>query len=236
MHACGHDVHMAALVALAARRPRARRRAAGAAAGAVSAERGGLPLRRRAARARGARARSRPRRSSPRTSTRSSPGATVALDEGVVNASCDAVEITVARRAHPRRPTRTSGATRSSRSPRWWSRSTPRSGGGSTRSAPAVLTVGVLEGGSAENVIPAQRPRPGRAARPPPRGPPGAAGAGRARWSAASPPPTAARPASSSCPASPRSRTTRASWRARASCSPRAGAAAGPGVALVRLG
>ena len=61
----------------------------------LPAERGGLPLRApRSSRAASSR-RSRPRRWWRRTCTPSCRGATVALDAGAVNASCDAVEIVV---------------------------------------------------------------------------------------------------------------------------------------------
>ena len=78
-----------------ARGARARRRAAGAAARGLPAERGGLSVGRRAARRAASSRRSRRRRSSRRTCTRSWRWGAVALDAGAVNASCDAVEITV---------------------------------------------------------------------------------------------------------------------------------------------
>ncbi len=165
------------------------------------------------------------------------PWGTVALDAGrgqrLVRRGRDH-----GRRASPRTaPTRTTGATRSSRSRRSSSRCTPRSAGASTRCSPAVLTVGVLEGGSAENVIPARaRARAAlRAHRPEDR-----AGAARSwsrrSWPASPRPTAAARTRRARCRASRRSRTTPGSSRARASCCARRRPRARPAVALVRLG
>ena len=95
MHACGHDVHMAALRRADARGARARRGAAGAACWR-SSSRARRPIP--------------PARSSSRATSSATlapaaivaahvhpelPWGTVALDPGAVNASCDAVEITV---------------------------------------------------------------------------------------------------------------------------------------------
>ena len=99
------------------RRPRARRRAPGAAAGAAAAERGGLPLGRRAARAAASSPRSHPRAVVGAHVHPELPWGTVGLDEGVVNASCDAAEITIhgkpyARGLSPPRPGPDPGAGR----------------------------------------------------------------------------------------------------------------------------
>ena len=117
MHACGHDVHMAALVALARAAHALGEELPARAAGGLPAERGGLPLRRAS--------------SSPR-------GELAAIAPAAVVAAHVHPELPWGtRRARPRRrqrlerrrrdhrrrasprtaPTRTSGATRSSRSP-----------------------------------------------------------------------------------------------------------------------
>ena len=154
MHACGHDVHMAALVALARAAHALGDELPGAAAGGVPAERGGLPLRRARQLARGELAAAAPAAVVAAHVHPELAWGTVALDPGAVNASCDAFEITVEGAALPRRlsPPRARPDSRDRR--RSSSRCTPRSAAGSTRSRAASLTVGVLEAGSAENVIP----------------------------------------------------------------------------------
>ncbi len=154
MHACGHDVHMAALVALtraahalAAELPApllaifqpseeaypsgaeqlAREELASAGAGAIVAAHVHPELR----------------------------WGSVALDAGAINASCDAVEITVegepSHGAYPhlgRDPILAIAQIVLALHAQVGRRIDPH--------GPAVLTVGVLEGGSAENVIPAR--------------------------------------------------------------------------------
>ena len=122
-----------------------------------------------------ARGDSRRRRWSPRTCTRSCRGERSALDAGAVNASCDAIEIVDRGRAHARRLP----------APRPRSDAGARAGGGRAARQlvgrridplhPAALTVGVLEGGSAENVIPARARARGALRAHRPAGPPGAA-------------------------------------------------------------
>ena len=154
MHACGHDVHMAALVALT--------RAAHALGEELPAPLLAVFQPSEEAYPSGAEQLARDELAALAPAAvvaahvhPSCRGARVALDSGTVNASCDAVEITV--EGEPRTgPTRTAGATRSWRSRRSSSRSTRRCGRRIDPLAPAVLTVGVLEGGSAENVIPAR--------------------------------------------------------------------------------
>jgi amidohydrolase len=154
MHACGHDVHMAALVALA--------RAAHALAeelpvpllavfqpseeaypsGAEQLAREGL-------------ARIAPAAVLAAHVHPELPWGAVALDPGPVNASCDAVEITVegepshgAYPHHGRDPILAVAQIVVALHAQVGRRIDPH--------GPAVLTVGVLEGGSAENVIPPQ--------------------------------------------------------------------------------
>jgi amidohydrolase len=153
MHACGHDVHMAALVALTR------------AAHALDEE---LPARLLAvfqpseeAYPSGAErlARAELAALAPAAVLAAHvhpelPWGAVALDPGVVNASCDAVEITVAGAPshgayphHGRDPILAIAQIVVALHAQVARRIDPH--------APAVLTVGVLEGGSAENVIPA---------------------------------------------------------------------------------
>ena len=235
MHACGHDVHMAALVALA-RAARALGEELPAPllalfqpseeaypSGAEQLARGELAD----ARARGGRGCARPSASSPGAPWRwtralSTPPAT--------------------RSRSPSRGEPTHGAyPHLGRDPilaiaqivlalhaRWAGSIDPLGPGRRSRS-------GVLEGGSAENVIPARaRARAALRAHRPERSRRAARD-----WSTRSPAGsrrrTAAARASSSCPASRRSRTTRASSRGRASCSPSARLRARGRVALVRL-
>ena len=166
MHACGHDVHMAALTALA--------RAANALADELRCAAGALQPSEEAYPS-GAEqlapqelAATHPRRCSPRTFIPSFPGAR----SGWTRASSTPP---ATRSRSPSRvalrtaPTRTSAATRSSRSRRSWSRSTRRSPAGRP-AGPAVLTIGTIEGGSADNVIP-RGPRGRSATRPQRRGP-----------------------------------------------------------------
>jgi len=152
MHACGHDVHMAALVALA--------RAAHALGGELPAPllavfqpseeaypSGAEQL------ARGELARLAPAAVLAAHVHPELPWGSVALDDGVVNASCDAVEITIeglpSHGAYPhlgRDPILALAEIVVALHAQVARRIDPLS--------PAVLTVGVIEGGSAENVIP----------------------------------------------------------------------------------
>jgi len=154
MHACGHDVHMAALVALA--------RAAHALADQLPAAllalfqpseeaypSGAQQL------ADGALGELAPAAVVGAHIHPELPWRAVALDAGVVNASCDAIEITVEGRpshgAYPhlgRDPILALAQIVVALHIQVAARSDPL--------APAVLTVGVIEGGSAENVIPAR--------------------------------------------------------------------------------
>ena len=155
MHACGHDVHMAALVALA--------RAAHALGEALPAPLLAVFQPSEEAYPSGA------EQLAGRAGARIAPAAvvaahvhpelpwgTVALDPGTVNASCDTVEITVegepSHGAYPHRgrdPILALAQVVVALHAQVGRRIDPLH--------PATLTVGVLEGGSAENVIPAQR-------------------------------------------------------------------------------
>src|SRR5436190_5634120 len=154
MHACGHDVHMAALVALA--------RAAHTLAGELPAPllaifqpseeaypSGAEEL------ARGELARLAPAAIVAAHIHPELPWGSVALDAGAVNASCDAVEITIegepSHGAYPHRgrdPILALAQVVVALHAEVGRRIDPQ--------APAVLTVGVLEAGQAENLIPAQ--------------------------------------------------------------------------------
>jgi amidohydrolase len=154
MHACGHDVHMAALVALA--------RAAHTLAGELPAPllaifqpseeaypSGAEQL------ARGELARLAPAAIVAAHIHPELPWGSVALDAGAVNASCDAVEITIegepSHGAYPHRgrdPILALAQAVVALHAEVGRRIDPQ--------APAVLTVGVLEAGQAENLIPAQ--------------------------------------------------------------------------------
>jgi len=154
MHACGHDVHMAALVALA--------RAAHTLAGELPAPllaifqpseeaypSGAEQL------ARGELARLAPAAIVAAHIHPELPWGSVALDAGAVNASCDAVEITIegepSHGAYPHRgrdPILALAQAVVALHAEVGRRIDPQ--------APAVLTVGVLEAGHAENLIPAQ--------------------------------------------------------------------------------
>ncbi len=191
MHACGHDVHMAALVALA--------RAAHALgeqlpapllavfqpseeaypSGAEQLARGELARARAGGGGRGARA---SRAAVGRGRARPGRGQRVVRHRRDHRRGRADARGLPAPRARPDPRARADRR----RAPR------RRSAGGSIRSRPATLTVGVLEGGSAENVIPARaRARAAlRAHRP--GGPPRAARDGRRRSSPGSPRPTAA--------------------------------------------
>ncbi len=153
MHACGHDVHMAALVALA--------RACQALADELPAPllavfqpseeaypSGAEEL------AAGELARAEPAAVVAAHVHPQLPWGSVALDAGIVNASCDAVEITVEGRAshgaYPhlgRDPILALAEIVVALHAQVGRRIDPLS--------PAVLTIGVIEGGTAENVIPA---------------------------------------------------------------------------------
>ena len=204
MHACGHDVHMAALVALTPRRARARAtRCPLPLLARLPAERGGLPLGRRAAR-RGELA-------------AIAPAAVVAahvhpeLPWGDGRAGRGRGQRLVRRRrdhdrrrAHARRLP--APRARSDPGARAGRGRAPRPGrhGGSTRLSAASLTVGVIEGGQRRERDPAQRARARgalRAHRPEDRA--GAARAGRARSSRGSPRPTAAAAAVELAPGEP---------------------------------
>ena len=216
MHACGHDVHMAALVALV--------RAAHSLAdslpaplvavfqpseeaypsGAEELAREALPL--------------------------IAPGAivaahvhpdlawgTVAIDPGTVNASSDNIEIVVegepshgAYPHHGRDPILAIAHVVVGLHAQLARRIDPLS--------PAVLTIGVLEGGEAENVIPARARALRLAARAQAGGPSRRCGRWSRRSSRGSPPRTAAAQPPRSSPASQRFETTRRSRRSPASC------------------
>lgn len=166
MHACGHDVHMAALVALA--------RAAHALGDALPAALLAVFQPSEEAYPSGAEqllhgelAAIAPTAVVAAHVHPELPWGTVALDAGTVNASCDYVEITVtgeqSHGAYPHRgrdPILAISEIVVSLHAQLGRRIDPVH--------PATLTVGVLEGGSAENVIPAQaRARAGlRAHRP----------------------------------------------------------------------
>jgi amidohydrolase len=154
MHACGHDVHMAALVALA----RAAHRLAGELPRPLLAvfqpseeayPSGAEQL------ARGELAEHAPAAVVAAHIHPELPWGTVALDPGPVNASCDAVEIIVegqpSHGAYPHRgrdPILAIAAVVVALHAEIGRRLDPLS--------PAALTIGVLEGGEAENVIPAR--------------------------------------------------------------------------------
>jgi amidohydrolase len=154
MHACGHDVHMAALVALA--------RAAHAVAKTLPAPLLAVFQPSEEAYPSGAQqlAEGQLAALSPAAVIAAHihpelPWGTVALDPGAVNASCDAVEITVqgqpSHGAYPhqgRDPVLALAQIVVALHAQVGRRIDPH--------APAVLTVGVLEGGSAENVIPSR--------------------------------------------------------------------------------
>jgi amidohydrolase len=153
MHACGHDVHMAALVALA--------RAAHALGEALPAPLLAVFQPSEEAYPSGAEQLLRPLAAiSPAVMVAAHvhpelPWGTVALDPGTVNASCDAVEITVegepSHGAYPHRgrdPILALAHVVVALHAQIGRRIDPIH--------PATLTVGVLEGGSAENVIPAR--------------------------------------------------------------------------------
>ena len=153
MHACGHDVHMAALVALT--------RAAHALGAALPAPLLAVFQPSEEAYPSGAEqlARGELGAAAPAAVVAAHihpevPWGTVALDEGTVNASCDAVEITVrgepshgAYPHHGRDPVLALAHIVVALHAQAARRIDPLH--------PAVLTVGVLEGGPAENVIPA---------------------------------------------------------------------------------
>jgi amidohydrolase len=154
MHACGHDIHMAALVALTrAAHELDETLPAGLVAIFQPSEEaypsGAEQL------ARGELAASPPAALVAAHVHPELPWGTVALDPGVVNASCDAVEITVegqpSHGAYPhlgRDPILAIAQIVVALHAQVARRIDPLS--------PAVLTVGVIEGGRAENVIPAQ--------------------------------------------------------------------------------
>lgn len=154
MHACGHDVHMAALVALArAAHGLSNELPAGLLAIFQPSEEvhpsGAEQL------ARGELAQAAPVAVVAAHVHPELPWGTVALDPGVVNASYDSVEITVegepshgAYPHHGRDPILALAQVVVALHAQVSRRIDPLS--------PAVVTVGVLEGGSAENVIPAR--------------------------------------------------------------------------------
>ncbi len=169
MHACGHDVHMAALVALARAAHGTWRRTASAAAGNLPAERGGIPIRCSRALASGELTAIAPAAIVAAHIHPELPWGAVGLDSGAVNASCDAIEITVegepTHGAYPHRgrdPILAIAQVVVALHAEVGRRIDPLSA--------ASLTIGVLEGGSAENVIPRAAPRARRAARAPPAG------------------------------------------------------------------
>ncbi len=202
MHACGHDVHMAALVALTRAAHALARRAAGSARGGLPAERGGLPLRRRGARPRGAGGdRARGGRGGARPSG-AALGRRRARSGGVVNASSDSVAITVTgeptHAAYPhlgRDPILAIAQVVVALHAQVGRRIDPH--------GPAVLTVGVIEGGNTENVIPDAGARARLAARPRPEDRLALRADGRGGRQRASPPPTAVAAASTLVPGEP---------------------------------
>jgi len=153
MHACGHDVHMAALVALA--------RAAHALGDALTAPLLAIFQPSEEAYPSGAEQLRDPLATLAPAAVVAAhvhpelPWGAVALDPGAVNASCDYVEITVvgeqshgAYPHHGRDPILAIAQIVVALHAQVGRRIDPL--------APAVLTVGVLEGGNAENVIPPQ--------------------------------------------------------------------------------
>ncbi len=154
MHACGHDVHMAALIALV--------RAAHALGEALPAPllaifqpseeaypSGAEEL------ARGALADFAPRAILAAHIHPELPWGAVGLDPGIVNASCDAIEIVVEGKPthgayphHGRDPVLALAEIVVALHAQLWRRIDPLH--------PAVLTIGQLQAGSAENVIPAR--------------------------------------------------------------------------------
>jgi len=152
MHACGHDVHMAALIALT--------RAAHDLGDALPARLMAIFQPSEEAYPSGAEQLAREELASPAPVAVVAahvhpelPWGTVALDPGAVNASCDAVEITIegepSHGAYPhlgRDPILALAHVVVALHAQVARRIDPLS--------PAVLTVGVLQGGSAENVIP----------------------------------------------------------------------------------
>ena len=120
------------------------------------------------------------------------PWGSVAIDAGAVNASCDAIEIVIAGEpSHGAYPHR-------GRDPVLALCEAVLAlqaavGRGIDPLHPATVTIGVLEAGSAENVIPAQARARGALRAHRARGPAAPARARRARSSPASRPPTAAR-------------------------------------------
>ena len=177
MHACGHDVHMAALVALA--------RAAHALGDALPAPLLAVFQPSEEAYPSGAQqlAEAELAELAPAAVVAAHihpelPWGTVGLDPGTVNASCDAFEIAIegepSHGAYPHRgrdPILAIAQVVVALHAQLGRRIDPLH--------PASLTVGVLEGGSAENVIPRARTRARSAARTPTAGPAGAARAGR---------------------------------------------------------
>jgi amidohydrolase len=153
MHACGHDVHMAALVALA--------RAADALAARLPAPLLAVFQPSEEAYPSGAQqlAAAELAEEAPAAVLAAHvhpelPWGAVALDAGTVNASCDGIEIVVegapshgAYPHHGRDPVLALAATVTALHAQTGRRIDPLH--------PASLTIGVLEGGSAENVIPA---------------------------------------------------------------------------------
>ena len=153
MHACGHDVHMAALVALARAAHTLGDGLPAALLAVFQPSEEAYPVRRRGARSRRARSAQAPAAVVAAHVHPELPWGTVGLDPGVVNASCDAVEITVegepshgAYPHHGRDPILAIAQVVVALHAQVARRIDPH--------GPAVLTVGVIEGGGAENVIP----------------------------------------------------------------------------------
>lgn len=154
MHACGHDVHMAALVALARAAYELRDALPAPLLAVFQPSEEAYPSGAQQL-AQGALAAHAPAAIVAAHVHPELPWGTVALDPGVVNASCDAFAITVAGEPshgayphHGRDPILALAEMVTALHAQVGRRIDPLH--------PASLTVGALEGGSAENVIPAQ--------------------------------------------------------------------------------
>jgi len=154
MHACGHDVHMAALVALARAAHKLARELPAPLLAIFQPSEEAYPSGAEQL-ARGALTQHAPGAIVAAHIHPELPWGSVALDPGAVNASCDAVEITVegepSHGAYPHRgrdPILALSQVVVALHAEVGRRIDPQ--------APATLTVGVLEGGRAENLIPAR--------------------------------------------------------------------------------
>lgn len=154
MHACGHDVHMAALVALARACDALGERMPAALLAVLQPSEEAYPSGAEQL-VRGELAAAGPSAVVAAHVHPELPWGSVALDPGVVNASCDAVEISVEGRAthgaYPhlgRDPILALAQLVVALNAQVTRRVDPLS--------PALLTIGMIEGGSAENVIPGE--------------------------------------------------------------------------------